>query len=220
MQSTYHTIYKTTNTVNGKIYIGKHQTQNLEDGYLGSGKLLRQAIDKYGVENFRKEILFVFDNEADMNDKEAELVTEEFVLQESNYNLCVGGRGGWSYVNREGLNLSDSSKEKMSKAAIERVKRERKSGEFLKRVERLKSISKSGSAKVERMIADGQLVRPSFKGRKHTEATKAKMSKSSKGKSTGEKNSQYGTKWITNGSENKKLQKADDIPDGWYLGRT
>jgi dissimilatory sulfite reductase (desulfoviridin) alpha/beta subunit len=65
----FYTIYKTTNLVNGKIYIGKHQTKDPHDNYLGSGKQLGYAIKKYGIENFKKEILFVFDNEAEMNVK-------------------------------------------------------------------------------------------------------------------------------------------------------
>jgi group I intron endonuclease len=92
----YYTIYRTTNKINGKFYIGKHQTKNLNDGYMGSGKLLKRAIKKYGVDNFTKEILFIFDNEEDMNSKEKELV----VLGESSYNLCEGGNGGFGYINR------------------------------------------------------------------------------------------------------------------------
>ena len=45
-----YTIYKTTNTVNNKIYIGKHQTENINDSYLGSGISLERAINKYGKE--------------------------------------------------------------------------------------------------------------------------------------------------------------------------
>lgn len=85
------------------IYIGKHQTANLDDGYMGSGKMLLQAITEHGIENFNKEILFVFDNEAEMNAKEKEIVNRNFVNEHTNYNLCVGGFGGWSYVNKEGL---------------------------------------------------------------------------------------------------------------------
>lgn len=59
---------------NGKTYTGKHQTDNLDDGYMGSGKLIRRAIAKYGAENFTKEILHAFENEEEMNAKEKELV--------------------------------------------------------------------------------------------------------------------------------------------------
>ena len=46
------------------------------------------------------------------------------------------------------------------------------------------------------------------------------MSKSSKGLGIGEKNSQFGSCWITNGNENKKINKDDIPPNGWKLGRT
>lgn len=96
----FYTIYKITNTVNKKTYIGKHQTKNLDDDYYGSGKLLKRAIKKYGKKNFSKEILHVFDNEEEMNSKEKELVE----VSDITYNLCEGGKGGWSYVAKERLN--------------------------------------------------------------------------------------------------------------------
>ena len=48
----YHFLYKTTNLINGKYYYGMHSTYKLNDGYLGSGKILRYSIRKYGKENF------------------------------------------------------------------------------------------------------------------------------------------------------------------------
>ena len=70
----YYTVYRTVNNVNNKIYVGKHQTKKLDDDYLGSGKILGDAILKYGKQNFSKDILYIFDTEAEMNAKEVELV--------------------------------------------------------------------------------------------------------------------------------------------------
>lgn len=89
-----YTIYKVTNKINGKIYIGKHQTENPNDSYFGSGKFIKSAIKKYGKENFIKEVLFVFETELEMNQKEKELITEEFISRKDTYNAGVGGEGG------------------------------------------------------------------------------------------------------------------------------
>ncbi len=105
----FYTIYKTTNAINGKYYIGMHQTKKLDDAYMGSGTVLKQAIAKYGLENFSKEILHVFDNEEDMRNKEKELV----IISENTYNLCEGGKGGFGYLNRSGLSSRKGSTHSM-----------------------------------------------------------------------------------------------------------
>lgn len=151
----FYTVYKITNQITDMIYIGKHKTSNLDDGYLGSGLLIRRAINKYGVENFHKEILHVFDNEADMNAKEAELVTEEFVLQETNYNLCVGGKGGWDPVKAKtaflGKQHTQEAKEKIGIATASRIPWNKgKSIGPMPDIERMKrSVSLKGRAKSE-----------------------------------------------------------------------
>lgn len=96
-----YTIYKITNKLNGKFYIGKHQTNNPNDGYMGSGKAILNAIKLHGKENFIKEVLFDFDTEYEMNSKEKEIITEEFVNNPMTYNLGVGGEGGPHFKNKK-----------------------------------------------------------------------------------------------------------------------
>lgn len=99
-------VYKTINTVNNKIYIGVHKTNNPNefDGYLGCGVFIYDrhtylkrdypiclAIRKYGVGNFHREVLFVFDTLQEALNKEAEIVNEDFIQDKNNYNVALGG---------------------------------------------------------------------------------------------------------------------------------
>ena len=88
-------VYKITNKLNHKIYIGCHQTTDLNDGYMGSGKYICRAYEKYGIENFEKEILQFYSNAKEMFDAEAKIVSREFIKEDSNYNLAEGGKGGF-----------------------------------------------------------------------------------------------------------------------------
>ncbi len=91
-------IYKVTNKVNGKIYVGAHKTNNINDNYYGSGVVILRAIERYGIKNFKKEILFILDNEDEMYFLEKEVVNENFVNRPDTYNIAIGGRGGWYHI--------------------------------------------------------------------------------------------------------------------------
>lgn len=97
----YHFVYKTVCKSNGKYYIGKHSTSNLDDGYLGSGKLLKQALKKYSKENFVREILCFCSSEEEVYLKEHEIVTQEVVDDEMSYNMKLGGEGGQKIYSSE-----------------------------------------------------------------------------------------------------------------------
>lgn len=105
-----YTVYRTTNKLNGMFYIGVHKTKNPNDHYLGSGKRLKLAIEKYGIEAFQKEVLFVFSTPEEAYSKEKELVTEEVLDSGKCYNLKLGGEGGWDYANKSGLSLAGVGK--------------------------------------------------------------------------------------------------------------
>ncbi|ARW57436.1 homing endonuclease [Serratia phage X20] len=96
-EKSYHYTYKTTNLCNGKIYYGVHSTNDLSDGYLGSGKSFELAKKKYGKDNFKKEILSHHSSREEAMDAERLLITEDIVLDRNTYNNALGGGGGGFY---------------------------------------------------------------------------------------------------------------------------
>ena len=106
-------VYKTTNTINDKIYIGVHGSEDIEnDNYLGSGTAFKEAIEYYGVENFSREILFEFDTMEEALKEEKSIVTKEFIEYETNYNLAVGGQGPPRVNSKTRKKLSESAKKR------------------------------------------------------------------------------------------------------------
>lgn len=87
----YHYFYKITNLINNHFYYGVHNTNNLDDGYMGSGKRLHIAYKKYGIENFKREILKFFETAKEAFEYEAEIVNENLVNDNNCYNIQEGG---------------------------------------------------------------------------------------------------------------------------------
>ena len=84
-------IYRTTNLVNGKTYIGQHYGE-LDDYYIGSGNTLKKAIAKYGKENFKKEILEICSDYRELNEAEERWIKELNAVEDDNcYNIASGG---------------------------------------------------------------------------------------------------------------------------------
>jgi hypothetical protein len=93
-------VYKTTNKLDLNIYVGVHKTRDLSlDCYLGSGKYFLSAVDKYGVWNFEREILYIYYSREVAYKRESYIVNKEFIKREDTYNLKLGGIGGWDYIN-------------------------------------------------------------------------------------------------------------------------
>ena len=149
-------IYRITNLINGKTYIGQHKYKKLNDSYMGSGKHLRAAQAKYGIENFKKEIL-VFNvskkEHIDLLEKTFIAAEREKVGVENCYNLADGGGG----------NTGPHSEEWKRKIS------ESKKG-------------KSKSEEHKRKISETCKGRPSsMKGKHRSEETKRKLSEALKG---------------------------------------
>lgn len=209
----HYIVYKITNKIDNKIYIGTHITSNLDDEYMGSGKYLKKAQSKHGLDNFSREVLFIFDNKEDMYAKEAELVTEEFLAETNTYNLRIGGKGSWE-VARKALLLKKKSDPNFSRKLALNASR--------KHLDKLKNDPEYYEKFVE-CVKKGLKTylennNHNWVGRKHSEESKQKMSKSTK-KMFGNNNHRYGKIWITNDSECKMIDKNDNIPNGWRKGR-
>lgn len=93
----FHFTYQTKCLVNNKTYIGRHSTDDLNDGYIGSGKLLRRAITKYGKDNFSIIPLCFFDSYEEVVEEERYIVDKKWCEDETNYNIVVGGENPIMY---------------------------------------------------------------------------------------------------------------------------
>ena len=177
----------------------------MNDHYLGSGKYLLRAIDLYGIDNFEKEILYVFKSEEEMNAKEANLVTEEYCNRKYVYNLCPGGHGRFKYINSiEELNNSNRNKEVIANKIRERLKG--------------KPAHPNSSKATRERHRLGLINYATWKGKNLSDTHKQNIGLANS-KLVGDKNSQYGTMWITDGVVNKKIKKDDPLPLGFRRGK-
>lgn len=187
-EAKYNMVYEIKNLLNGKIYVGVHSTDNLDDCYMGSSVPLRRDINHYGGQNFVKRIIMFCETSQDMYRMEAEIVNQEFINRTDVYNLQLGGNGyqfGHKHAPETIHKISSSQKGRTPPA--ERVKKQRDSWNIL-----LKSGWKSpcngkplseehkqklSLARIGRKLSSEHKRNIGLKslGRKHTDATLAKM---------------------------------------------
>lgn len=160
-------IYRITNKVNGKTYIGQHKYKDLNDNYKGSGKRLWEAYRKYGFENFEKEILeFDIPNVDLANDWEQMYILFERAKGKAEYNIADGGSGN------KGHHPSDEAKKKMGNA----MRGKHHTEEAKKRISyALRNMPEQTRKKISE----------AHKGHKVSEETRKKISEVQKGKKRG-----------------------------------
>lgn len=192
----YNYVYKIKNNLNSKIYVGKHSTDNLNDGYMGSGKLIKLAYNKYGIENFTKQILQFAETEDELNDLEMFYI-KDLDARTKGYNLTDGGEGAIGYK------MSDEAKQKISNFQKQQYcpwKHNPRSEEHKQKIsESLKGeknpfFGKHHSEETKQKLRGRkfseehkQKLRESRLGKKISDETKQKMSESHKGKLKGRK---------------------------------
>jgi hypothetical protein len=162
-------LYQTTNVINSKIYVGVHKLADTAKSrrYLGSGKILKPAIEKYGRENFVREILAEFSCFEDAYSAEAEMVTEEFIKRKDTYNISLGGRG------RNNFTHTEETKAKISASSKGKVKSEETRAKH-------RNLKHTEEAKTK--IRNAQLGNTYSLGYKHSEEAKSKISAANKDK--------------------------------------
>ena len=188
----YHYIYKITCIINERYYIGMHSTDNLDDGYFGGGKRIKNSVKKYGKNSHRKEIIEFLDDRKMLGIREKDIVNNELINDPLCLNLCIGGHyydRGWTNEDRiKGLN---------------------KLNELRKDSEWNEGFSKKISEGLNNSNKKGHLT--SFSNKKHTEDAKNKIGEKNSITQKGSKNSQFGKIWIYNDKikENKKINNND-----------
>lgn len=199
-QKKYHFIYKTICKITGKYYIGMHSSDSLDDGYLGSGKILGYSRHKYGDENHTREILEYCETREQLKFREKEIVNEDLLKDPLNINLKYGGEGGWDHIS----SISHRPGNTVMQASLTREQRCLRS-------------KKSANTRKNRGYRPNKT--KGFTGKKHSKVTILKMKQSHIGLQNGEKNSQFGTIWINDGKINKKIKNTESIFEPWKKGR-
>jgi len=212
-QKLYHYIYRTTCLVTGKFYVGMHSTDDLDDGYLGSGKILGYSRRKHGDENHKREILELLPTREALKLRETEIVNEQLLADPLNINLKYGGDGGGFLAEKNKVN---DFHRKGQAAALEKMR------DNLSAMRKRQWLNPSVALQATKRNLDC--------GRKLGVATARSVDSIARRKNTfarighqqGVKNSMNGKRWMTNGIVSKPVliqQMTTYFENGWKLGR-
>lgn len=207
----FHYIYKITRD-DGRFYIGMHSTDVLEDGYFGSGKLITRSIKKHGVDRHTKEILEFCDSREELRMLESSLVNEELIADKMCMNLQLGGFGGF---------INQDHQRKCSSAGLNSYRKKLKNEDYRNNVcENISKATKKSHAAGNAHKIDTNMWVGKTQTEVHVEKRKATFAE--RGHMQGEKNSQFGTCWVTNGIKPVKIKKDlldEYLAKGFIRGR-
>ena len=224
----YGYIYETKNLVNGKKYIGQHKSKKFDNWYLGSGVVFKQAIKKYGKENFCTRIIEKIEtNKDDLNDREKYWIEYYDAVKSKEYynNSCGGEEKKWQGFNRAiklGLKEHHCKKRKLSQETKEKISKANK--------------GKKRTEEQRRQFSEAHKGKPAWnKGKKTPVEIREKLSKAHKGQKAWNKGKSFsvesrkrmslsktGTKYINKNGIVKSVKKQDlelYLKEGWKLGR-
>lgn len=189
-----------------------HSTSNLDDNYLGSGIQLWRSIRKHGKTSHIKEILDFLPNRKELAIRETEVVNETLLSDPLCMNLISGGYGG--------SRSNSNQQRKFIMAGAHAPGRIKKSSDKIKWLyENDPDWSNNTRSKISKGLKANTEWLKTWQGKKHKLETKNKIGRANSIAGKGSLNSQYGTMWITNHLENKKVKSTSEIPEGWERGR-
>jgi hypothetical protein len=203
-----HILYRTTCALTGCYYIGIHSTINVDDGYLGSGKRLRDSIKKHGRHNHQRTILREAKGREELLDLEEQTITKDVLNDPKCLNLSIGGRAGIpglkSQTKSDRLKTVWANEEHRSKMSTVNAENARS------------GWSKPGSR--EKRIAS-----TSVSSTKMWQSEDLRKAMSERMRlCTGEKSSQFGTCWVVKDGTAKKIKKElldQYLAEGFARGR-
>jgi group I intron endonuclease len=212
-------IYKTVNVLNGKFYVGQDSKNNPE--YLGSGTLLKRAIEKHGRNNFIKETLEVCSTQEELNEREKYWI-KETKAQELGYNIAEGGQGGNTYSEETKQKVSEFFKgryvspETIEKRKETRRKREQENPDRYKQTEERKKAI--GDFHRGKEISEEQKQKNSERMKNFTNYSPEFLEMQNGENRRGEKSPMWGTK-ASEETRRKQSEYHKNNPVRYWLGK-
>jgi len=231
----HYIIYTITNLINGKIYVGKHKCSRLDDRYFGSGKVLKEAIAKYGRENFVMRLEIDLANQAEMDLLEEMVVNKDFIARDDTYNISRGGKNPCMYgkdnpffgkthsrharelisAANKGKTISESTRHLMSESLIKNYKEHPELKHICNVIAGKKKCISAETGEIKFFdkdnIPDGFTV---FQDRKDRHVSAERKIKLSEERSIRGKRS----KWFNDG-KNETFCLPENAPEGYVAGR-
>jgi hypothetical protein len=226
----YNYLYRIENLLNGNFYIGIHRTDNLNDDYFGSGTILKRAIKKHGIENFKKEILEFFDSYENALKKEKEIVTPEFLKNKKCYNVREGGYGNCKMSdlikkkiskNMKKIWKSENHKKLMRERCFNDIRNKKISEKIKKWITENPEKHKERMLKINKNPDKIKKMAEKHKGMKRSDNARNNISIAAKKNHAKNPNlCGKGCIYIYNpkNGESKRFDKKEKIPEGWMKG--
>lgn len=227
----YGYVYLTTNLINNKKYVGQHRSEKFDPNYKGSGKRLKNAIKKYGIENFNTVLIEECVDKVDMDNKEKYYISAcNAVIDDNYYNIALGGSGA------QVLFQTPETKRKISLANKGKKRTEEMNVRMRKRVSGTRAMNNGNIYKmiqpedIEYYLSIGwKFGRLNAQvGRKDGAETRQKKSLALKGKKHSKEHTlkmretklKQKRHWYTNGQDNLVISEYDNVPLGYERGKT